>query len=127
MLDRIKRVREFSADMMKAAVGLTTGKTQRLEAHEKMRRLAICKKCPGGHFRVETFQCSVCKCKGRMLELKASVNLWTCPKGYWDNMVIKTIDAPYGYCPLCKALIESLEDNGMAKCLNNHLRKIKIN
>lgn len=127
MIDRLQQIRDFSKNMMLAAAGLATGKTQRLEAHEKSRRLAICKKCPGGHFNIETFQCAVCKCKGRMLELKASVNLWRCPKGYWDNMIIKTLDAPFGYCPRCKAIIEEVNDKGMAKCLNGHLRRIKIN
>ena len=127
MLNRIKAVREFSANMMKAAVGLVGGKTQRLEAHEKLRRLSICKKCPTDDFIPETFQCKVCTCKGQLLELKASVNLWTCTKGHWDNIAIKTLDAPYGYCPSCKALVEELDANSMGKCLNGHIRKISLN
>jgi len=123
---RIKLVREFSANMMKAAVGLVRGDTQRLEAHEKIRRLDICKKCPSDKFNAESLQCSVCTCKGQMLELKASVNLWTCTLGHWDHLPESSIEAPNGYCPSCKAVIEAVDSSGMAECINGHKRKIKL-
>jgi len=126
MINRIKVVREFSINMMKAAVGIATGKTQKLEAREKLRRLNICKSCPTNDFIPETMQCKVCTCRGQMLQLKASVNLWTCTKGHWDNMIKRTVDAPLGYCPSCKAVIESIDAKGMAKCINGHLRKVSF-
>lgn len=44
------------------------------------RRLAVCKACPGGHYR--WFQCKLCKC---VVALKAKLPDESCPASYWPS------------------------------------------
>lgn len=113
----MKNTIDFFANLSKAATGMFTGKTQTLDAREKIRRLDICKECPSDLYDAEKVKCKGCSCKGFMLKWKASVNIWNCPRGHWDELGQTSIDAPYGYCRNCKAVVEELEDFSEDKVL----------
>jgi protein-arginine kinase activator protein McsA len=117
-MKKIGQVRDFLKNMYKAAAGLAKGELQILDAREKAKRLKICSECP--HFNHEAYQCKICSCKGRMMELKASVNLWNCPKGKWPSGH-KTVPVEHGYCAECKGAIEKITKKGrktFAECVN---------
>lgn len=123
MQEKIVIARDLTKSMHLAAAGIAGGYIKRLEATEKLRRLEICKKCE--FFNAPVVQCRICKCKGRAMDLKMSVNVWRCPKGKWHA---GTLEAPRGYCLKCSAIIEKREDkddNGdvFETCTNNHRRR----
>ena len=117
-MNKYQQARDLAKNLFKAAAGLATNKLVILESREKVRRLDICSRCP--HFNAKSYQCKVCKCKGRFLRLKASVNLWECPEGRWAQTTNFT-DAKLGYCLDCKAQVVELvkkDDKTFAECTN---------
>lgn len=111
-----QEVKDFLKNMALAVVGIATNKIKILDAREKHRRLKICKSCK--FFNPEKYQCRVCSCKGRMLKLKASVNLWKCPEGKWEQA---NIEHDLGNCSVCQGFLEKIEKNGhktFATCVN---------
>lgn len=98
----LKAIQDFAKNMYKAAAGLAKGEFEILDAKEKAKRLRICKECT--YFDKARYRCRVCECKGRMLELKASVNLWKCPKGKWEHTP-DLVPHGSGYCKTCHATI----------------------
>ena len=118
LAERIAVARDLTKSIYLAAAGVMGGHIARLEASEKLRRMNICRECE--HYDEKLVRCKICKCKGRGMELKASVNVWKCPVGKWHA---GTLDAPFGYCEKCAAIVESVEDR-VATCINGHKRKI---
>ena len=111
------QVKDFIKNMYKAAAGVATGELKILEAKEKARRLSICEACP--NFNKVAYQCRICSCRGRMLELKASINLWKCPEGRWEHTP-KLIPVK-GYCRSCKGAVVKIvtkDDKTLEQCEN---------
>lgn len=126
-MKKLSQIQDFVKNMYKAAAGLAKGELEVLDAKEKARRLKICDSCP--YFNKEKYQCRICSCKGGMLKLKASVNLWKCPKGKWEHTP-DLVPTEHGYCPECKgAVIKVLkkDEKVFAQCINgcitNHVER----
>lgn len=118
-MKKLAQIQDFVKNMYKAAAGLASGELEVLEAKEKARRLAICASCE--HFNQQRYQCKVCSCKGGMLKIKASVNLWKCPKGKWEHTP-NLIENELGYCKSCKApIVKIIKKDGKVfeQCSND--------
>jgi len=119
-----QQAKDLAKNIFKAAAGLVTGKLKILDSQEKKRRLQVCYQCH--NFDHEKQQCMICECRGRFLELKASVNLWQCPEGKWE--VANIADGDKGYCVICKGAIVEItnkDDKTYGQCVNGHYASLR--